>query len=197
MFKSCFSVLALTISMNLASLSGFAEDEAQVNVKEVQASTQHLNQEKLDALVKGILKDSGKKWKLRTKVEGKKGNSAVYIPEEGLGDESFGVYVGMGGKSLSIKSEEAILDTLRKLNPGAKIIDYHVIQVDDQSLFAEWTIENISDPEQKAHSWIHGINCEEGLVILQFSTDKMDKLEESRKVWEPLLENASLAQQSS
>ncbi|HSW87368.1 MAG TPA: hypothetical protein VLG49_07730 [Rhabdochlamydiaceae bacterium] len=189
MFKSCFFTLASIASLNLIGLS--AEESTNEQVKEVQASTQHLNQEKLEVLVKSIFKDSGKKWKLRTKVEGKKGNSAVYIPEEQSGNESFGVFVGEGNRALSVKSEQIIQDTLEKLHPGSRVVDFRVIKKDDQSLFAEWTIENISDPDLKSHSWIHGINCDEGLVILQYSND-MDKVDEARKTWEPLLEHASL-----
>lgn len=188
-FKSCFFTLASIASMNLIGLS--AEEGTNVQIKEVQASMQHLNQEKLEVLVKSILKDSGKKWKLLTKVETKKGNSAVYIPEEQSDNESFGVFVGEGNRSLSVKSEEIVQETLQKLHPGARVVDFHVIKKDDQSLFAEWTIENISDPDLKSHIWIHGINCDDGLVILQYKND-MDKVDEARKIWEPLLEHASL-----
>src|SRR5271166_5727468 len=120
MFKSSFSVLALTLSLNLMSFSGFAAET--VESKEIiKESPVYLNQEKLDDLVKGVLKDSGKNWKILTKVERKNGATTLdYIPEDGEG-ESFKVFSGPSNKALFAKSEEALIDVLTKLMLGAAI----------------------------------------------------------------------------
>jgi hypothetical protein len=198
MLKKSFSILALTLSFGLSSL-GFSEEPVKVEtVAEAQEVPMHINQKNLDTLVSGLLKDSGKNWRMRTKLEGKKvdGKRApsvtyVYSTEEDQG-ESFAAFVGAPDKDFFKRSDESIQATMQKLYPGAKMIDFKVIQRDADSMMIEWTTENISDPDQKAHTWVRSVNSDEGLILLQYTTEDMSKVADSRKVWQPLLEHVAI-----
>jgi hypothetical protein len=68
-------------------------------------------------------------------------------------------------------------------------VESKVINQTTNSLFGEWWIDGKS-PDNNQHEWIRIIKKGNDIAVLRYSTKHQDKLEEVRKVWESILNNA-------
>lgn len=78
---------------------------------------------------------------------------------------------------------------LQKRYANAKV-ESKIINQKTDSLLGEWWIEGKS-PDNTQHEWIRIIKKGNDIAILRYSTNNVERLDQSRKAWESILNNAN------
>lgn len=133
----------------------------------------------------------GRPWIVAHDIKTNQAHTVIYVIK---GDtlescsESFAVHTGTQ-KVIDFSQNFEV--TFRKMMAGlfpGKPIEIHLLDQTANSLFAEWTMSPKRGDKQ--HGWIRIIDSDEGAVILQFTTKKVDQIQRTKKIWEKILVDA-------
>lgn len=147
-----------------------------------------LSAQEIDGVVFSLDTDN-KKWKMGNQANLSGQKIIQYVPEgESISNwtELFSVQI------VEIRMDpqniyNLLLKELRDVGPGT-MVENNIISRGEKGLFAEWWINAKSPIDQ--HEWIRIFNADDYTIILRYTTKKSDKLEDAKKIWVPILENA-------
>lgn len=137
------------------------------------------------------LKGDDKMWKIGSQFHVDSQEIAQYIPEnETINNwtELFTIQTMENARLDPLNVFHLLLKELGNIGSGANIVGHRIISNDDRGLLAEWWIDQQAPTDQ--HEWIRIFNAGSSTAILRYTTKKTDKLDESAKVWIPILMGA-------
>lgn len=135
----------------------------------------------------------GKKWKIGQEFKSENGTTRIYILDNEEKDnwtESFGVNSNSKPGETAEEFEKALPKIIESFYPG-KEFTYKILDSNSEGILAEWSIKG--GPKDSSHSWMRCINKKDGSVCLQYTTRKIDQVEQARKEWMAVLQQAKLA----
>lgn len=135
------------------------------------------------------LRNDNKKWKVANEAN-LNGQRIVQFVPEGESGATWSELFTVQTAETKIDPQtifNLLIKEIHDIGPGL-IVDSHVISNDDRGLFAEWWIKAASPIDQ--HEWIRIFNADDFTVIVRYTTKSGEKLEEKRKIWQPILGDA-------
>lgn len=185
MFK--YTALAMA-SLTLAMYATGCKSESKTMA---QTQTQNPSDEATTGKVQYSLKADGRKWKVANEDTQEQLKMTQYILEQEEPETVTELFTVAEMTDVNITPSEyfsQFMTELQKRYSNAKV-ESKVINQETNSLLGEWWIEGKS-PDNTQHEWIRIMKKGNDIAILRYSTMHTDQLEQSRKVWESILNDA-------
>lgn len=136
------------------------------------------------------LPKNGKEWEVFNKLDsGQGGTTLIYAPK---GSDKNTTLEFFGVNSNSLPSDPNDTDTfkvaLSKLFPTMNI-EVSILEKWPNSALYEWTATDKQNGKKMVYGWTR-VFSKNGTITLNYTTALMDKLEESKATWLPLLKQA-------
>lgn len=135
------------------------------------------------------LRDDNKKWKVANEVN-LNGQKIVQFVPEGESGSNWSELFTVQTAEMNLDPQNIfnlLIKEIHDIGPGL-MVDTNIISNDQRGLFAEWWIKAASPIDQ--HEWIRIFTADDFTVIIRYTTKSSEKLEEKRKIWQPILNNA-------
>ena len=133
------------------------------------------------------LDKEGRKWKKGDAHKDDQVEIATYILEDESPSKWTEIVTVQAVKGLKMAPEKffnLFLDQLKTLVPGKKV-ESKILKQSDNTLFAEWWIDDKSPEAQ--HEWVRIIQTPEALITIRYTTKKLDQVDAVRSKWEGFL----------
>ena len=151
-----------------------------------------------DAVIKNgkvqyTFKADGRKWKVINDDTQEQMKMTQYILEDEQPETVTELFTVTELTDVNITPAEyfsQFITELQKRYTNAKV-ESKIISQQTNSLLGEWWINGTS-PDNTQHEWIRIIKKGNDIAILRYSTMHADKLEQTRKTWESILNDAKL-----
>lgn len=137
------------------------------------------------------LKGDGRSWKVINEDTQEQLKMTQYILENEQPENVSELFTVTEMTDVNITPPEyfsQFITELQKRYHNAKV-ESKIIHQQTSSLFGEWWINGTS-PDNTQHEWIRIIKKGNDIAVLRYSTMHMDNLDQARKTWEGILNDA-------
>lgn len=137
------------------------------------------------------LNSDGRKWKVANEDTQEQLKMTQYILDEEQPENATELFTVAEMTDVNITPAEyfsQFMTELQKRYSNAKV-ESKVINQQTNSLLGEWWIDGKS-PDNTQHEWIRIIKKGNDIAVLRYSTMHTDQLEQTRKTWESVLNDA-------
>lgn len=129
-------------------------------------------------------------WILFNKMEGKKeGTTLVYLPKSADSQNSH-EFFGVNANNISSDANDidSFRNALGKLFPTMNV-EASIVEKWPNSALFEWFASNKKDNKIVVKGWTR-VFTKEGTISINYTTANMEKLDETKAKWLPILKNA-------